>query len=94
MVASPVTRSTTIGDLDDAAQRALDEHRRDADQAQHEAGDGDPPGPALGAFQHQRAVDFPRAVGVDRGRLGISLAGRRGSDPAMQRLFLASGRHS
>jgi len=61
------------GYLHDAAQRALDEHRGDADQAQHQAGDGNPPGSALRAFEHQRAVDFPRAIDFDRRRLGLGL---------------------
>ena len=51
-------------DLDHAAQRALDEHGSDADEAEHQAGDGDPPGAALGALEHQRAVDLPGAVGA------------------------------
>ena len=80
--------------LDHAAQRALDEHGGDADQAQHEPGDRHPPGAALGAFEHQRAVDLPGAVGVDG--VGLCCVARRcrGCDQAMQRLFLASGRHS
>ena len=51
--------------LDHAPQRPLHKDGSNADQAQHQAGDGDPPGATFRALQHHRPVYLPRAVGTE-----------------------------